>query len=210
MGYHRPVRLSFLPVLASLALAACGGYPSGGPQPGQDRACRDDRDCAGDRLCVEGVCLDPGGEGGGDGGGGGGGDCIEATAACACEGNGFAGGITELRFFSCDEARSLSIEGDLVVIADVERICTAEVLACEREGLARLLDQAFTGCAPDVAACQADGGNAWFACREEDGLCIAFPADGSRCGEGALQTAISQIRDRALREGSCEEGKPPG
>lgn len=202
-----------LVLLLPLLLSACYSYPSGGPAPTEDRACSSDADCKSGRACVEGACVGDGagGSGGGGAGGsggggaGGGGACLGEPVSCGCPGAGFADGLSELRFFSCDGTRGTTIRGDEVTVADLGSACFGALLPCERAGLEPLLDAGFLGCGAVRPACGEPGDLfGWLACRASDGVCVGGPfTAGEACGELALQEAVSVIRDRVLREGNC-------
>ena len=196
-------RLLLLPLL----FVGCYSYPSGAPFPGEDRACTSDEDCKAGRTCEQGECVGDGagGSGGGGGGAGGGAACLGEAVECGCPGAGFTDGLSELRFFSCDEQRGTTIRGDEVVVADLASVCFGTLLPCERAGLQPLLDAGFLGCGATRPACGAAGDLfGWLACRSSDGVCVGAPfTAGEACGELQLQEAVAVIRDRVLRDGNC-------
>lgn len=125
-------RLAVVGLSALCALVGCS--PGGGGGQASHGGCGDDNDCKGDRVCDDGMCVDPGGGGGGGGdgdgdtsggdgdgdasGSGGSGDVIDdpaLEAACTrdCEARHAAG--CEMNIGSLDQCR-----GQCLVVDEIQ------------------------------------------------------------------------------------------
>jgi hypothetical protein len=201
LGYDGAVRTPTAIVLSALVLSCVEAFPTGGEENFGPLACGDDLDCTGDRICVEGACVP-------DKRGAIGEDCVAASASCGCEGKGFAGALTYLAYRTCDGAEAVEVtrsgSGGWVSWRAPGDNCSGPMETCELGGLARLLDEAFTGCPADEPArpCAVPGATGSFlACRtvQAEERCILLPAVGG-CGEGALLAGLEEIRARVRAE----------
>lgn len=191
-----PVRTPILTLLAAFAWA-CGDFPDGGAGTPGPHGCGDDLDCAENRICVDGACVDaaPADPG----------DCIVAqAAACGCEGKGFAGALSYVAYRVCggNESAEISRRAGRTQVSwrSGGETCSGEVADCELAGLGRLLDQAFPGCGPvePPNPCDVPGAVAYLmVCREAEGeRCSLLPIGLDACGEGELLAGIQEVRER--------------